>query len=481
MSSKDKMHAWLENGQTCLLHLGNDGGSLEIPERNVLTSNALKREDVPAEQEIFLKLENGNSASLLHNYNKGCQSFMGGTHSIVLSEIGSNSVIIGPAKFGLGQTVKIIEAFPSNPELSVCYHKHRNHRHVSSSEQMPARDLLIPSHDFSDLIIDVIDTNKLNACKIQMQDAILSIDIAIFESFGSTGHGVKQKPRISIEYVTPVSLQQAQDDLHCVANFLSFVSGAVIRANEVHLYVPNHDQQYSDKFELHTPRPETHEGNNDKNGRWAILTLDRHQAAYIDALQKWFERRNAWKNSYNYFLQCLLLENSIGREHYLAALAWFESIPTFYLKNQEAIGKSAIRMAAQCAADKFAEMKFDVPKDRICNLLAPLNSPSLGARLRAATDHIKRRFGIAESFFLEDDTVKNIAKIRGQYAHGDIPEASFSSRQIYKCLLTVEAISYFLTLSEMPCDMQHIQDAHFHPLLWGLKFLKDNRMVTVIE
>jgi hypothetical protein len=188
------------------------------------------------------------------------------------------------------------------------------------------------------------------------------------------------------------------------------------------------------------------------------------QDLYAAALKTWLDRERTWRKSYSQARTCLAQRNTIGRAHYLSAAAWFESIPRFYVPRTARIDRVAIKSAAAAASQALNGAGHDVSETRLTGLMGPINEPSLNSLVGHAITYARDRFSLNAVPESVRDVLPGLVKIRARYAHGDIPEADFSPREIYCRTVLLELLAGYLTLSALPWDFARLQQAQGHHL-----------------
>jgi hypothetical protein len=217
-------------------------------------------------------------------------------------------------------------------------------------------------------------------------------------------------------------------------------------------------------FEVHAAMRTAGSDLDSKEAVRCLMSAQIDGPAYQESLGKWFERRGEWCKSYDSMAQSLGRQGEITRHRYLDALNWFEAIPNFYSSEEPDLRREVIGRAAAAAHHSFQASGIDVSEERIYRLLAPLNAPSLGMRLRAAVTHIRKRFGLTTLPSRAENLISRIVATRGTLAHGNNNPGLDEARDFYELTLLVEAICSFLTLSALPWELRRLEHAHYHPL-----------------
>jgi hypothetical protein len=169
--------------------------------------------------------------------------------------------------------------------------------------------------------------------------------------------------------------------------------------------------------------------------------------------------------------QSLACQGEISRNRYLNAVNWFEAIPAFYLPDQTLIAREIIQQAATCASEVFHQNGIEISQNRLQQLFAPLNAPSLAMRLRSAISYIRQRFGPTALPVEAEGLVSRITAIRGTLSHGNNEISIADIREFYKLTLLVEAVCGLLSLSGLAWDFERLTKAYHHPLQTAIQAL----------
>jgi hypothetical protein len=176
------------------------------------------------------------------------------------------------------------------------------------------------------------------------------------------------------------------------------------------------------------------------------------------------ERRNEWMNSYHLASDSIARQRELSRHRYLDAAAWFESIPSFYQNTNPAISPKTFDHAAQAARAAFAEDGVCVSERRVRQLFAPLRTPSLAMRLRAAMAHVRERFGVTALPESAESLISKITRLRGLLAHGEDFFSANAAQDMHELVLLLETVCGLLTLSGLPWELERLKHAHQHPM-----------------
>ncbi len=267
-------------------------------------------------------------------------------------------------------------------------------------------------------------------------------------------------------------------DTVALCNFFTLVVGEVVSPTVLKLTlavdrqeadVQNSDEEqllssFDREFELHVMTRRAGGEVEPNKAHRCLVSPAFDGSAYSEVLAGWMARRAGWKEAYRGLAEVCALQRQIGLERFLAAVRWFEAIPTFYMPSGERLPRKLLDRAASLGERLFTRSGHPVSADRLRSLLAPLNTPSLGARLHAAIQHLEERFGSGALPSDARERVKLITRFRGAAAHGENPLTGDTINDFYDSLLLAEAISWLLTLSALPWSFDRLEGSPWHPL-----------------
>ncbi len=388
---------------------------------------------------------------------------MTGLGSSYVQTLFSNRVVVGTSEFDDNGLVSVIEFCPTSPFVSIFHRSHSTHGDLDPHTPIAPESLFAERVHSGSVSVHAIDSDRLEACSVSLADMVVSLRATRSVLSNIQGTRTEEGRRARIHFPEPVDMQRAIHEVTRLCRFFTLIVGEEISATDVKVLGVSDDAP-DREFDLHLNFPvPPREISPDKAHR-CLISIPFEGERYGQVLKQWFERAAIWDVSYSLMYQAIAERNHIGRNRYLNSVAWFESIPMFYLHKEELINRSDLDGAVKAAASVLNARGELVSHARLTGLIAQLNQPSLAIRLRSAVKFLKVHFGENSIPASVESAISQIVSIRSGYAHGGNPETEYPLDEIYLGASAAEYICFLLTLSQGSWTFDLLDRAFGHPL-----------------
>lgn len=463
------MQGTLADGRTCVLRIGKRQSTVEISGVGDFKA-FVQQPNVP--DRLVITLANGKLATVLYPAVKNYTSTITNSGSSYLQTLFSNLVLIGRTEFSDDDCISAIDFCPTSPFVSIFHRAHHAHSNLDPHTPVAPESLFSQRVWSGSVIVQAIDSERLEACSISLPDMNIALRATASSSSTIQGTEIEQSRRARLDFPQTTNLQRAIHEVTRLYRFFTMVVGEHISATDVKILACNKDALETE-FDLHLNFPIPDKEIASQNAHRCLISIPFEGKRYGALLRQWFERADDWDVSYSLMYQAISERNRIGRDRYLNAIAWFESIPTFYLPSADRIDRDSIDQAAKAAASILNADGEIVTHERMKGLLSQLNQPSLGIRLRSAVSYLQDHFGDEAVPTSVTASISRIVSIRSGYAHGGNPETEYPLDEIYLGVTAAEYICCLLTLACGAWSFDLLDRAVGHPLRDARSWLRD--------
>lgn len=466
MNKPIELHGTLLDGQPCELSLSSNSFELEVADHLATPQRAVAPQ--PVSDPTIVQLADGRIATLSDTYLAGFRSHLRPGTSFVLGRTGANRVAIGSKPFDATDLVNSIQFRPTNELVAEYYLAHRGHTYVNRGQTLEIDQLFSNPQAWGTIVIDSVDRERLVICHVDVGNVTICLRVELSVKATAQGSCTEEARIAEISYTDPVTVNLALKDVDCLCNFFSLTIGTVVAPTGIVIRsgpVDNFGIRPGFEFHAHS-RPSAGSDLDPAEANRCLLSNPVDGIAYEASLREWFSRREEWQHTYNLGSDCLARQNEISRHRYVDAVNWFEAIPLFYHRAPPPLPTEMIRKAADAAAAVFraGAAGAEVSEDRLFNLLAPLNAPSLATRLRSALAHVRERFGQSALPPGAEALISRAVSIRGAFSHGTYALQPNRVEELYEATLLIETVCGLLTLSGLQWELSRLARAHFHPM-----------------
>jgi hypothetical protein len=282
------------------------------------------------------------------------------------------------------------------------------------------------------------------------------------------------QPTFTIEFTEGCPLNEIEIYLAHYLTFLSLVLGGRMAPAGVLInrrsfeetvsdlnagtYIPNHAIMWNwpaDKYEA---------GNLAFHGAPFVAENAQELAALEAGLVVWLERSNSWERAYMRMSDSLSLRHVVSGERLLAACRWFEELPN--AKPDEAFDGDTLEPVIQAALNAARAQALSDVENRIRGSLRKIGFESMRDQYTRLLDSVQSRFDNDDFFANMIDHLMTARNFRGRVAHGHFAARDEKEMQRFnKATLAMEALSFLLTIRDLPMTDAGRQRVWSHPVL----------------
>lgn len=265
-------------------------------------------------------------------------------------------------------------------------------------------------------------------------------------------------PIFQIESEEPRQLDNYLNDVHRVLRFFSAAAGFQLTPSEICISPVTHEQFLES---VNRGSPEDHHQVEYMWGEARVRDSDLHcQNSFVCALdareiralaaclKAWLDRSDEWEEASTLMMGSLGLHDEVSGDRLLMACRWLEKIPgaisSRILSDQDLVDITA------AAAGEAVRHGLIGAERRIEGALRSLRSEPNRDRFARLVGRIEARFPDAG---LDESTVEQLMRAqqqRGTIAHGVFEALGGQSLDLQRSFTAVEALSYLLTISDLP-------------------------------
>jgi hypothetical protein len=401
---------------------------------------------------VFLRTKNNSFVSLHLNMESAGHNFRDGKQRLVVhhQKIISSLAVVGPDRWTENDKLKNVTFALKQTERLL--------RHRDKTDRLGLR---------------VGDDNAFQLFSVHIGS--IKVGAGYQCSFGiDHDRPLEISPYLEIEFDGGVSLPAYLEYVSCVAKFFSAALGIPLTPNNIRisrlsreemLEAINKDEFYGAHSVEYIWPPSKRDETDLWLGRSFILAYDDKELSALEAcLVVWVDRLPLWKKAYALMMSSLSLRGEISPYRLLTAWRWFEQIPGN--EPNARITEEHTSVISRVASNKAVELGYSDIENRVAGSLKRIGTESNSERFARLVDKVRKKFGYG---VFDDEICTHLERsvaLRGMAAHGHpTAEGDAEFKQFAKSTLAVEALSYLLTLLDLPIGAEGIARAGMNRLV----------------